>query len=240
MSKQPAKRPRAEPPGSAAAKRRLGVLVVDPLAVVRAGLALLIDDRPDMEVLAEAGSADDALEAMGRLRRTRVVVLTGLGLEGPHDSFWLIRTLRELFPAAGIVGCGANADPTAISRALFMGADGYVDKAVDPIEFLRCLRKASEGEMVLAGPPMEWVGAIADGIERQRDMELKLTEREREVLVVAAEGLTAREIAERLGVAERTITTHLGRIYGKLGVSGRIAAIRQAASAGLVTVGSRE
>ena len=164
----------------------------------------------------------------------------GLGLDGRHDSFWLIRTLRERYPAVAIVGCGANADPLAISRALFMGADGYVDKSVDPVEFLQCIRKASEGEMVLSGPPMEWVGDIANGLDRQRDLEVKLTEREREVLVVAAEGLTAREIADRLGVAERTITTHLGRIYGKLGVSGRIAAIRHAASAGLVTVSSRD
>lgn len=237
-SRQPTKRARpveAEPP-----KRRLGVVVVDPLPVIRAGLSMLVEDRPDMEVLAEAGTSDEALVLMGKVRRTRVVVLVGLGLDGRHDSFWLIRTLRERYPAVAIVGCGANAEAMSISRALFMGADGYVDKSVDPVEFLRCIRQASEGEMVLAGPPMEWVGVIADGIDRQREIETRLTEREREVLVVAAEGLTAREIAARLGVAERTITTHLGRIYEKLGVSGRIAAIRQAASAGLVTVGSRE
>ena len=79
-----------------------------------------------------------------------------------------------------------------------------------------------------------------EGIERRREVEVKLTDREREVLVVAAEGLTARQIATRLGVRERTITTHLARIYGKLGVGSRLAAIRMASQSGLVSVGVSE
>lgn len=227
----------AEPP-TPAMRRRLGVVLVDPLPVVRAGLRLLIDDRPDMEVLNEAGTADEALEVIQRVRRSRVIVLVGLGLGGERDAFWLIRTLRERFPAHAILGCGANADPTLISRALFVGADGFVDKNIDPIEFLQALRRSADREMVLASPASHEVGRIAAGIERRRDFEVKLTEREREVLCVAAEGLTAREIAVRLGVRERTVTTHLARIYGKLGVGTRLAAIRLAAQSGLVSVGA--
>jgi DNA-binding NarL/FixJ family response regulator len=221
-------------------KRRLGVVVVDPLPVVRAGLSLLIEDRPDMEVLAEAGTATDGLDVVSRVRRSRVVVLVGLGLTGEHDAFWLIRTLRERFPSHAILGCGANSDPTTISRALFMGADGFVDKNIDPVEFLQSLRRAADREMVLASPASGAVAAIAQGIERRRAFDVRLTEREREVLSVAAEGLTAREIATRLGVRERTVTTHLARIYGKLGVGTRLAAIRLAAQSGLVTVGAPE
>ena len=80
-----------------------------------------------MEVLAEAGSADEGLEAIQRVRRTRVVVLVGLGLAGEHDAYWLIRTLRQRYPTHAILACGANTDPTSISRALFVGADGFVD-----------------------------------------------------------------------------------------------------------------
>lgn len=213
---------------------------MDPLPVVRAGLRLLIDDRPDMEVLAEAGTADEGLELVSRVRRNRVVVIVGLGIGGEHDAFWLIRTLRERFPSHAILGCGANSDPTTISRALFMGADGFVDKNIDPVEFLQSLRRAADREMVLASPTPGSVAQIAEGIERRRDLHVRLTEREREVLRVAAEGLTAREIAVRLGVRERTITTHLARIYGKLGVGNRLAAIRMAARSGLVSVGSLE
>ena len=228
------------PVGARPPKRRLGVVLVDPLPVVRAGLAMLIEDRADMEVLAEAGTADEALEILARTRRTRMVVLVGLGLEGDHDSLWLIRTVRERFPALSVLACGARAEPAVISRALFVGADGFVDKNLDPVRFVESLRSVAEGEMVLAGPPTEWVGEIANGIAQRQEVESRLTDRERQVLRVAAEGLTARQIAERLGVRERTVTTHLGRIYGKLGVGGRVAAIRVAALSGLVTVGVQE
>jgi DNA-binding NarL/FixJ family response regulator len=218
----------------------LGVVVVDPLPVVRAGLVLLIDAHEHMEVLAEAGDAAEAVAAVARLRRSDVLVLVGLGLGGHHDAVWLIRTLRERFPGHAVLAMGANADATAVSRALFVGADGFVDKNVEPQAFLEALRRAGEREMVLEGPAPSDVGEIAGGIDRRRDLDVRLTEREREVLAIAAEGLTAREIAARLGVRERTITTHLARIYGKLGVSSRLAAIRTAARSGLVSVGGSE
>lgn len=228
------------PEPAVAPRRRLGVVIVEPLAVVRAGLALLVQERPDIEVLAEVGSVREAVEVVRRIRRSRLVVVVALGMNGDRDSFWLIRTLREQFPQAAIVACGANAEQVAISRALFVGADGYVDKRVDPVEFLQAIRAVARGEMVLVGPPPEWVGQIAEGVEQHREVGSKLTDRELQVLVAAAEGLTAREIARRLGVAERTVTTHLGRIYGKLGVSSRVGAIVTAARSGLVTVGASE
>jgi DNA-binding NarL/FixJ family response regulator len=233
---------RRPPPEAAspAPRRKLGVVLVDPLPVVRAGLALLIDERPDMEVLAEAGSAVEGVDLLSRVRRSRIVVLVGLGLEGDHDASWLIRTIRERFPTHALLAMGANADPTMVSRALFVGADGYVDKNCDPTEFLVAIRKVADREMVLQGPVASAVGAIADGIELRRDMDLRLTGREREVLAIAAEGLTARQIATRLGVRERTVTTHLARIYGKLGVGNRLAAVRMAARSGLVSVGAPE
>jgi DNA-binding NarL/FixJ family response regulator len=236
MSRRAARPSSAEP----TTRRRLGVVLVDPLPVVRAGLALLIDDRPDMEVLAEAGTGQEGLEAIARVRRTRVVVLVGLGLYGELDAYGLIRAVRERFPSHALLGMGANADPAMISRALFVGADGFVDKNSVPMAFLQALRSAAEGEMVLAGPAPSSVGEIAQAIERRRDIDSRLTEREREVLSVAAEGLTARQIADRLGVRERTVTTHLARIYGKLGVGTRLAAIRLAARSGLVSVGTGE
>jgi DNA-binding NarL/FixJ family response regulator len=219
---------------------RLGVVVVEPLAVVRAGVARLIGDLPDMQVLAEAGTADECLAAVRRIRRSRLVVLVGLGLPEERDSLWLIGALRERSPHATILASGAGADATTISRALFLGADGYLDKDVDPVEYLEAIRQAARGDAVLAGAPVDWMGSIADGFDRTRHIESQLTRRERQVLQVAAEGLTAREIARLLGVRERTVTTHLGRIYGKLGVNSRVGAVIEAARSGLVTVGSPE
>jgi len=216
------------------------VVVVDPLAVVRAGLGMLIGDTPDMQVLAEASSVDECLEAVRRIRRSRLVVLVGLGLPGERDSLWLIGTLRERYPFATILASGAESDATTISRGLFMGADGYVDKDVDPAEFLQAIRQAARGEVVLAGAPADWAGSLADGIDRGRYIETRLTRREQEVLKVAAGDMTAREIARHLGVRERTVTTHLGRIYGKLGVNSRVGAVIEAARSGLVTVSTPE
>jgi DNA-binding NarL/FixJ family response regulator len=226
--------------GVAHARRRLGVVLVDPLPVVRAGLGLLIDGSGDLEVLSEPADADEALDSLGRIRRSRVVVLVGLALGGSRDAAWLIRTIRERFPSHAILALGADADPATISHALFVGADGFVDKNVAPADFLGAIRQSGDRQTVLVGPPMDTVGEIANEIDRRKQIELRLTEREREVLSVAAEGLTARQIAGRLGVRERTVTTHLGRIYGKLGVGTRLGAIRVAARSGLVTVGTPE
>jgi DNA-binding NarL/FixJ family response regulator len=216
------------------------VIVVDALPVVRAGLRALIEERPDLEVLGIAGNATSALEGIAKVRRSRVTVLVGLGLTGEHDAFWLIRTVRERFPGHAVLAVGANADPAVVSRALFVGADGFVDKNVEPAAFVDAIHRVAEREMVLAGPATGTVGQIAMGIEARRDLEARLTDRERQVLSVAAEGLTAREIADRLGVRERTITTHLARIYGKLGVGNRLAAIQTATRTGIVTVGAAE
>jgi len=226
--------------GRSPVRHRLGVVLVDPLPVVRAGLRLLIDDRPDLEVVADVGTAREALETVTRSRRSRLVILVGLALGGPQDAAWLVRTVRERHPGHAVVAVGANADASAVSRMLFVGADGYIDKNVDPVEFLSAVRAAALGQVPVATPSSVDPGAVAGSLDHRRALEVSLTEREREVLVVAAEGLTARQIAERLGVRERTVTTHLARIYGKLGVGNRFAAVRMAMRSGLVSAGVPE
>ena len=74
----------------------------------------------------------------------------------------MIRTLRERYPTHAILGFGANSDPTSISRALFVGADGFVDKNIDPVDFLQALRRAADREMVLA-IPLLGRGEIVEG-----------------------------------------------------------------------------
>jgi DNA-binding NarL/FixJ family response regulator len=223
-----------------AARQHLRVIVVDPLPVVRTSVALLIDGQSDMDVVAQARGIDDALFAIGRDHRGRLVVLVDLGFEGDESAHTLIRTIRERFPEHCVVACGARIDAVSIALALFSGAEAFLDKGSDPEEFLRSLRAGATGQMALAGTPTEWVGAIAEGIERRRVVETTLTARERDVLQAAAAGLTARQIATRLGMSERTVTTHLSRIYAKLGVGTRIAAVRLATRAGLVSVSTSE
>src|SRR5262245_35037707 len=214
---------------------RIPVVVVDPLPVVRAGLLLLIEGSDVLCVAGQAGTADEALEAIAS-GPPGSVALVGLGLDGPRDASWLIGSIRARFPSTIVVAVGARADAVTISRALFDGADGFVGKEAGAEEFLEAVRTAASGQMVLVGPPPDWLQTIAMRLERGGDDEPELTVRERQVLGTAAEGLTARQIADRLGVRERTVTTHLSRIYAKLGVRTRVAAVRAAADAGLLTV----
>lgn len=216
----------------------IGVLLVDPHAVVRAGIGLLLAAEPDVAVLAQRGTAEEGLAFLKTLRRkSAVVVCIGLELPGEKDAFWLIRTIRELFPTLPLLVNGAHTDSMAISRALFMGADSFVHKNSDPQRFVDAIRRTARGEVVLEGLPRGAFGEMAESMDRHRAAERILTDREKEVLTVAAEGLTARQIGRRLGVRERTVTTHLGRIYRKLGATSRVAAIAAASRSGLLDAG---
>ena len=219
---------------------RQGVVVVEPFAVVRAGLVRIIEASHELQVVASAASAEEAMAIIDRFPGKRLVILVAMGLPGEQGPYGLIRALRERSPQHVILGMGANADPNTVSRALFTGADGFVDKNVEVDDFLTAIADSGEEHVVIAGPAADSVGSIAQGIERRRSATFRLTRREREVLEIASEGLTAREIADRLGVRERTVTTHLARIYGKLGVGNRLAALRLAARSGLVSIGEDE
>ncbi len=217
----------------------VNVVLVDPLSVVRSGLRLLICGEADLSVVGEAATADEAMETLrGLARRTGLVALVSLNLGGQRDGYWLIREIRESFPSITVIACGASSAAISVSRALFFGADGFVDKTARPEDFLDAIRRGAQGEMVLEGLPADWLAPIAEGIGRHRDGTAVLTAREREILIVAAEGLTARQIGSRLGVRERTVTTHLFRIYKKLGADSRVGAITAAARFGLITVGA--
>lgn len=215
----------------------VGVVIVEPIGIVRMSLRMLFDSVPDVEVLGEASEADQALDVVTKVKHPAgVVVLLGVEMGGEHDSFWLIRRIRERSPQLTILATGTDLSPGAISQALFVGADGFVHKNSSPDRYIEATRRAAAGELVLEGLPRGALGEIVDGIDHQRASSSVLTPREHMVLEAAADGLTAREIARRLGVRERTVTTHLNHIYRKLGASGRVAAVTAAARMGVLTL----
>lgn len=219
--------------------RSVGVVIVEPVGIVRASLRMLFAAEPDVLVLGEADNAEDGLEVVASLPNvTGVVVLVGLEFDGEHDSFWLIRSIRDRSPQLVILATGTDFDHHAISLGLFAGADGFVHKNSSPERFIEATRRASKGELVLEGLPRGALGTVVGEIERRRESPV-LTEREQSVLIAAADGLTAREIGRRLGVCERTVTTHLNHIYRKLGASGRVAALAEAWRMGVLAIPTR-
>lgn len=217
--------------------RRIGVALVDPVGVIRASLRMLFEAQADMQVVLEAGDAVGGVEALeAKHPGGDVVALVALELTGERDALWLIRSLRNRWPQMVVLATGTDLNRGVISQALFVGADGFVHKNSAPERFIEATRRAADGELVLEGLPRGALGAIVEGIESARGAHPVLTEREQAVLAAAAEGLTAREIGRRLGVRERTVTTHLNNIYRKLGASGRVAALAAASRLGVMLV----
>lgn len=215
--------------------RTVGVVLIEPIGVVRASLRMLFDAEPDMEVLGEASDLEAAFELTAMLHgRSDAVVLVGLELNGQRDALWLIRAIREASPQLVVLATGTDLTGGAVSKALFVGADGFIHKNSEPERFIEATRRAAGGELVLEGLPRGALGEIVDGMEPKRKATSPLTEREQMVLTVAAEGVTAREIARRLGVRERTVTTHLNNIYRKLGANGRVGALVAATRLGVI------
>ncbi|AZQ39339.1 response regulator transcription factor [Streptomyces cyaneochromogenes] len=194
------------------------ILVCDDHAVVRAGLLALLDSAPDIEVVAEAGTGEEALALATKL--TPDVVLMDLQLGEGIDG---VETTRRLTSASGtsphvlvLTTYDTDAD---ITRAVEAGATGYLLKAERPDELFAAIHAAAEGRPALSAPV---AGRVMAHLRRPRPT---LTDRERDILAQLARGIGNRDIARALYISEATVKTHLRRIYGKLGVDTRAGAV---------------
>ena len=214
----------------------IGVVIVEPVAIVRTGLRSLFAAAPSFEVLGDTDAAAHVLRIVESLTsHLRVAVFVSLELDG--DACALMRSIRDRWPNLLILATGTDLNNGAISQALFSGADGFVHRNSPPERYVEAASRAVAGELVLEGLPRGALGTIVDEIDQRRTAST-LTEREQMVLVAAADGLTAREIGRRLGVRERTITSHLNNIYRKLGANGRVAALSTAWRMGMISLPS--
>ncbi|MEW1775544.1 response regulator transcription factor [Streptomyces sp. NPDC086777] len=210
----------------------LRLLIADDHAVVRAGLRALLESEPDLEVIAEASEAQEAVGLAVTLAPD--VVLMDLRFEraagglGMSDGVEAVRALAAKAPDLPVVMLTSYSGRADVVRALEAGARGYVLKAGPPEDLFRAVRGAAVGGMGLAP---EIVGAL---VGRVACTAPELTYREREVLRLMADGQSNRAIAESLFLSEATIKTHLVRIYRKLGVDNRAAAVSVAVRKGLL------
>ncbi|MEV0467089.1 response regulator transcription factor [Nocardia tengchongensis] len=200
------------------AKTVVRLVLCDDHAVVRAGLRALLGSAGGIEVVGEAGSGPEAVALAERLQPD--VVLMDLQLGGDMDGIEATRRITtSIRPAPHVLVLTTFDTDADITRAIAAGATGYLLKAERPEELFAAIQAAAQGRTALSPP-------IADRVlHRMRNPQPALTARELDILGQLAQGLGNREIAKALHVSEATVKTHLGRIYDKLGVDNRAAAV---------------
>jgi DNA-binding NarL/FixJ family response regulator len=212
------------------------VLIADDQALMRTGFQMILDVQPDIEVVGQAIDGTDAIRHYERL--TPDVVVMDVRMPS-MDGIDATRRLTALDPPARVLILTTFDLDEYVYEALRAGASGFLLKDRPPEELVAAVRVIAAGEALLA--PSVTRRLIEEFAKRaptaSRDELAELTDREREVLVLMARGLSNREIAGSLFVAETTVKTHVGRILGKLRLRDRAQAVVLAYESGLVQPG---
>jgi DNA-binding NarL/FixJ family response regulator len=208
---------------SAASPEPARVLVVDDHALFRTGVANIINQEPDLRVVAEAGNGVEAVAAFEQHHPD----VTLLDLRMPvMDGVEVVRRIRQREPHARVVVLTTYDTDDEIARALKAGAKAYVLKDIAAEDLVACIRDVLAGKTYLAPAA---AAKLAEGVTH-----VQLTPRELATLRLTADGKANKEIASELGISERTVKTHLGHLFEKLGVTSRTEAIKVATRRGLV------
>jgi two-component system response regulator DesR len=196
------------------------VLIVENMNLIRGGLVALLSGHPDMAVVAELESADKALPAALELEPD--VVLLGAGMED-DKGFAIAESLHDELRSCAIVIMANRRRPGDLRRAVAAGVMGYLLIDAPPDDLADAVRRAAQGERVIDS---ELAFAALGSAESP------LTDREVDVLRLAAQGASSAEIAGHLFLSVRTVRNHISRIIGKIGARNRVDAIRIADDAG--------
>jgi DNA-binding NarL/FixJ family response regulator len=197
------------------------ILLVDDHEIVRLGLMTLINDQEDMEIVAEAGSAGEAILQIERLMPD--VVLMDIRLPG-QSGIQATRTITERFPQTRVVVLTSYSDDTLVIDAIRAGAVGYVLKQVGNKELLRAITAAARGDASLDASTTARLIAHVRSSERkaQEDAFRSLSQREMDVLTEVARGRTNAEIGQSLNLQEKTVRNYVSSILEKLELGNRI------------------
>jgi two-component system, NarL family, response regulator len=199
------------------------VLLVDDHALLRTGVANIINQEADLRVVAEAGTGVEAVAAYERYQPD----VTLLDLRMPEmEGVEAVRRIRARDPRARVIVLTTYDTDDEIARALKAGAKAYVLKDISADDLIACIRDVLAGKTYLAPAA---AAKLAEGVTH-----VQLTPRELATLRLMADGKANKEIASELGISDRTVKTHLGHLFDKLGVASRTEAIKVATRRGLV------
>ncbi|MDN5344202.1 MAG: two-component system, NarL family, response regulator NreC [Clostridia bacterium] len=215
------------------------VMLVDDHVVVREGLRALLAREQDIEVVGESGSAAGTLALVDEVRPE--IVLMDLQLGAGQNGVEVTRTLVREKPGIKVIILSMYDDEELIFRALEAGARGYVLKRAGVEELVTAIRLVNSGEAYL---DPQIARRVIDGLQERLPFtraaeigEPELTDREREVLRLAADGLTNAEIARHLFISVKTVQAHRANIMQKLGLHDRVELVKYAIKKGILKLG---
>ena len=231
----------ATTPGTPGANGKLRVFLADDHAVLRSGLRLLVNTQPDMTVVGEAGDGQEAVERVAELAQAHAVDVVVLDIGMPRlNGLEALRRIKQTFPDLAVLILTMHASEPYLFQVIQSGGAGYVLKQTADEHLLGAIRDAAQGKPFLY-PTME-ARLLTDYVHRARRAGeradaafLSLTDREREVLTLVAQGFTNQEIADRLIVSVKTVETHRAHIMSKLGLQSRAELVRYALREGYLT-----
>ena len=202
------------------------VFLLDDHEVVRRGVRDLLDDEPDITVVGEAGTVEQALVRVPALR-PHVAVLDVRLPDGDGDGVGVCRELRSRMPELACLMLTSFDDEEALLDSIMAGAAGYVLKQIQGSDLVSAVRTVAAGQSLLDPSAATKLMARLRGEQAKEEAPEALpglTDREREILALIGEGLTNRQIGQRLYLAEKTVKNHISRLLAKLGVERRIQA----------------
>ncbi len=210
------------------------ILLVDDHAVVRSGLRMLLENERDVEIIGEAASAHEAIEAAMKLRPNVILMDIGLPDLSGIDA---TREIKKRVPDSAIVALTIHEDEEYFFKMLEAGATGYVPKRAAPEELLTAIRAAATGQVYLYPSLAKLLvrDFLSGGRPASADQtDTELTEREAEVLTYLAEGANNEEIAAALVISPKTVARHRENIMRKLNLHSRAELVRYAIRKGII------